>query len=229
MVIENGDQSHHPEGLTVGKESLILALYDLNAIRFGEYSWKVHDNHPEAPLLPIYTNFRMLRRDPRAKSTGVDIYQNIIEGLSFDLVSDIPTAATPLVASLSDRIGVGQITPKMDSKTYGSGATVDGFKDEDRGKTAVVFDDLVSFFDSKDQALQVLRGVDIVVNDIVVYMDYELARRGEAERHGVRLHSAFTARQMLDFSLRAGKISQQQFDEVKQGFNRAQEYFRNNL
>lgn len=229
MVLEEGRNPQHPEGLTVREESLILSLYDLNAIRFGEYRWKVHDNHPEAPLLPIYTNFRMLRREPHAKSIGVDIYQDIIEGLNFDLVADIPTASTPLVASLSDRIGVGQITPRMDSKTYGSGGTVDGFKEEDRGKTAVVFDDLVSFFDSKDQALRVLRGVDIVVNDIVVYMDYELAPRDEPERHGVRLRSAFTARQMLDFSLRAGKISSDIYAGAQQRFNHAQEYFKTNL
>lgn len=226
MVIEARDNPQHPEGLTVGKESLILALYDLDAIRFGEYRWKVHDDYPEAPLLPIYTNFRMLTHDPKAKSVAVDIYQDLAAGLKFDLIAGIPTAATPFAASLSDRTGVGHITPRMDSKTYGSGDTVDGFMQEDIGKTVLLLDDLKSFFGSKDLALKVLRAVGLLVTDVVIWMDYQLGDPDEPERHDVKLHSAFTARQMLDFSLRAERIPRDTFEQVLQRFNIAQAYFR---
>ncbi|MFS8159159.1 MAG: hypothetical protein ACMG6E_02900 [Candidatus Roizmanbacteria bacterium] len=139
----------HPEGLSTSQENLIIGLHDLNAIRFGEYKWKVHDNHPKAPLLPIYTDYRMIRRDPQVKSIGVDIFEDITDRLDYDLLADIPTAITPVVASLSDRTGEGQITSRMDSKTHGNGVKVDGLKPGDEGKIAVVMDDLVSFFDSK--------------------------------------------------------------------------------
>lgn len=225
MVIEARGNPQHPKGLTVGKESLILALYDLDAFRFGNYEWAVHDNHPEAPLMPIYTNFRMLQREPTYKSLAVDIYQDIAEGLEFDLIAGIPTAAIPFSSSLSDRIQVGHITPRMDSKTHGSGASVDGMKPEDKGKTALVMDDVASFFDSKGTAIGILRDVELLVSDVVVLMDYELGAANEADRYGVRIHSAFTARQMLDFSLRAGKISSDTYARVQQRFNLAQTYF----
>lgn len=226
MTIEEGRNPQHPEGLTVEKESLILALYDLDAIRFGDYKWAAHDKHPEAPLMPIYTNFRMLQREPEYKSLAVDIYQDTAEGLEFDLIAGIPTAAIPFSSSFSDRIQVGHITPRMDSKTHGSGASVDGMKPEDKGKTALVMDDLVSFFDSKGTAIDILRDVELLVYDVVVLMDYELGAANEAEKYGVRIHSAFTARQMLDFSLRAGKISSDTYAGVQQRFTLAQAYFR---
>ena len=215
--------------MTAGEESLILALYDLDAIRFGEYRWQIHDNYPEAPLLPIYTNFRMLQREPKYKSIAVDLYESLAEGLEFDLIAGIPTAAIPFASSLSDRIGVGQITPRMDLKTHGSGASVDGMKPDDKGKIALVLDDLVSFFGSKAQATEILRDVDLIVTDAVVLMDYELGANNEASKHKVVLHSSFKARQMLDFSLRVGHISQRTFEQVQERFDRAQEYFRNLL
>lgn len=216
----------HPEGLTVGKESLILALYDLDAIRFGEFRWKVHDSHPEAPVLPIYTDFRMLQKEPSAKSTAVHIYKDLLVSLEFDLIAGIPIAAIPLASSLSDRLGVGQITPRLDEKTHGGGAKVDGLREADKGKTAVLVDDLVSFADSKIEAVNLLREAGVVVRDVAVLMDYELGAREELGKHGLRLHSAFTARQMLDFSLRAGKISSDTYAGVQQRFGLAQEYFR---
>ncbi|MFS8159160.1 MAG: hypothetical protein ACMG6E_02905 [Candidatus Roizmanbacteria bacterium] len=64
---------------------------------------------------------------------------------------------------------------------------------------------------------------------MVVYMNYEFGANRAAQEHNVRLHSAFTARQMLDFSLRIGGISETNFFRVMNRFNEAQEYFRKNL
>lgn len=48
MTTEARDQLQHPEGLTDREESLILSMYKLDAIRFGEYRWKIHDNRTYA-------------------------------------------------------------------------------------------------------------------------------------------------------------------------------------
>ena len=228
MIAKEDLSPQHPEGLAASEESLILSLYDLDAIRFGEYRWKLHDSHPEAPLLPIYTDFRMVQREPSVKSTAVDIYEGLLKSLDFDLIAGIPIAAIPFASSLSDRLGVGQITPRIDIKAHGSGTRVDGLREGDRGKTAVLVDDLVSFSDSKIEAADMLREAGIIVNDVVVLMDYEFGGREELRKRDLSLHSAFTVSQVLAISLRLGKISQQQFEEVKYGLDRAQEYFREN-
>ena len=126
--IELGDPSHS-EGLTEAQEELAQDLFEIGAIKFGEFTLKVHQSHPEAPLSPIYIDLRMLRRFPDAKSKAVDVYQELLKPLPFELIADIPTAATPIVSSLSDRLGVGMITPRMGSKGYGVDAKIDGFVD----------------------------------------------------------------------------------------------------
>jgi len=41
------------------KQQLAVELYNAGAIQFGAYQLKMHEEHPDAPLSPIYINLRM--------------------------------------------------------------------------------------------------------------------------------------------------------------------------
>ena len=206
----------HPEGLTSTQEDLALQLFDLQVVKFGDFRLKLHDQHPDAPLSPIYMDLRMLRRDPSAKRSAVEVYAELVSPLEFDLLADVPTAATPLVSSLSDRLGVGMITPRTDSKGHGTGAKIDGLLPEDKGKKAVLIDDLVTRADSKIEAAEVLTAQGIVVEDIVVLIDREQGGKEQLEQKGLKLHSAFTMQQLLNLYRRVGKISEVQYQDTVQ-------------
>ena len=157
---------------------------------------------------------RVLRRFPETKEVAVDAYQELITPLKYDLLADIPTAATPLVSSLSDRLKVGMITPRTDVKAHGSGAKVDGLLDKDRGKTVVLIDDLVTRADSKLEAAGILTEHGLRVKDIVVLIDREQGGEKQLAAKGFKLHSAFTMNKMLEFYVRARKIDQATYEDV---------------
>ncbi len=203
-----------PEGLTNAQERLSAQLFDIGAIRFGDFRLKLHDRNPEAPLSPVYIDLRVLRRFPEAKVAAVDAYQELVRPLRFDLLADIPTAATPLVSSLSDRLGVGMVTPRIDAKAHGTGAKIDGMLDSDRGKTAVLIDDLITRADSKLEAAEVLTSQGIAVRDIVVLVDRTQGGKEQLASGGFDLHSALTMGQMLDFYARVGKLSQERYRDT---------------
>ena len=205
----------HPEGLTPFQEALCLELFDIGAVKPGNFRLKLHERFPEAPLSPIYINLRLLRRVPPVKSQAVDVYEELVKPLEFDLLADVPTAATTLVSSLSDRIGVGMITPRTDAKTHGSGAKIDGLLPGDEEKRAVLVDDLVTQADSKLEAVAILREYGLEVEDVVVLIDREQGGREELENNGLRLHAAFSMQQMLDFYLRSGKITQEEHIDIQ--------------
>lgn len=206
----------HPEGLTSTQEGLALQLFDLQAVRFGNFRLKLHDQHPDAPLFPIYMDLRMLRRDPSAKGSAVEAYVELVSPLEFDLLADVPTAATPIVSSLSGRLRVGMITPRTDSKGHGTGAKIDGLLDKDKGKKAVLIDDLVTRADSKIEAAEVLVAQGITVEDVVVLIDREQGGKGQLEQKGLKLHSAFTMQQLLNLYRRTGKINESQYQDTIQ-------------
>lgn len=192
-----GPPIHSPE-LTLTQKELISTLHNIGAIKFGQFRLKLHEEHPEAPLSPIYIDLRLLRRFPEAKAEAVGIYHALLEPLDFDLIADIPTAATPLAASISDNLNVGMITPRADKKLYGSGAKIDGLLEEDLGKTVVAIDDLITKAHSKVEAITTLRTHGLLVNDVVVLIDREQGGQEQLERLGVNLHHAFTLPNILD-------------------------------
>lgn len=204
----------HPEGLTDTQERLSAQLFDIGAIKFGDFRLKLHDKNPEAPLSPVYIDLRVLRRFPEAKAAAVDVYQELVQPLQFDLLADIPTAATPLVSSLSDRLGVGMVTPRTDAKAHGTGAKIDGLLDSDKGKTAVLVDDLVTRADSKLEAAEILTSQGVVVKDIVVLIDRKQGGKEQLATAGFDLHSALTMGQMLDFYARVGKLSPERYQDT---------------
>lgn len=214
--VRKGDPSH-PEGLSQSQEHLAGQLFDIGAVKFGQFKLKVHERQPEAPLSPIYIDLRLLRRFPDAKNAAVDVYEELLEPLEFDLIADVPTAATPIASSLADRLGIGMITPRTDSKTHGTGAKIDGLTPDDKGRTAVILDDLVTGADSKIEAAEILRAAGVKVTDVVVLIDRKQGGEEQLREHNLRLHSSFTMDQMLDYFLRVGKISQEEFDRIKHG------------
>lgn len=226
MVEVKGGQEIHPEDLTEAQEALSVQLFNIGAIKFGNFRLYLHDENPEAPLSPVYFELRVLRRFPEAKQAAVDVYEELVRPLKFDLLADVPTAATPLVSSLSDRLGVGMVTPRTDAKVHGSGAKVDGLLEADKGKTAVVIDDLVTRADSKLKAISVLKENGVDVKDVVVLVDREQGGEEQLAAEGYTLHSALRRNQMLEYYARVGKISQDIYRDAQHRLEALNEFLR---
>jgi len=215
-MVESKTDYQHSEILTDIQERLLSQLFDIGAIKFGDFKLKLHDTYPEAPLSPLYIDLRTLRRFPEAKNAAVHIYQELVKPLKFDLLVDIPTAATPLVSSLADILQIGMITPRTDQKGHGSGAKIDGFLKTDKGKTALLIDDLVTKADSKLEAANILLKKGLIVTDVVVLIDREQGGKEELAEKGLTLHSAITLTEMFDYYTRVGKIGMKERTEIYQ-------------
>jgi hypothetical protein len=59
---------------TMAQERLALALFDVGAIKFGDFRLRLHEENPDAPLSPVYLDLKVLRRFPDAKEAAVDAY-----------------------------------------------------------------------------------------------------------------------------------------------------------
>lgn len=226
QVRQNGKSKNKANGLTKSQQELSLHLFDIGAVKFGAFKLKLHDTHPKAPLSPIYIDLRVLRRTPKAKASAIKVYEELVKPLKFDLIADIPTAATPLASSLSDKLKVGMITPRADKKTHGSGAKVDGMLKSDKGKVAVLIDDLVTRADSKLEAAKTLRSVGVKVKDVVVLIDREQGGALEMAKNNLILHSAFTMQQMLDYFLKVKRLSKKEYDQILQGIENLNNYLK---
>ena len=196
------------DGAPVDAERLARALVEAGAIQFGAFRLKLHEERPEAPLSPLYINLRLLRSHPDQMDVAVAAYRSLLVGLEFDVLADVPMAATPFVAILSHLTRVPMVTPR-EPKTHGSGATIDGaFRP---GQTAVVIDDLVTKADSKLEAIRVLEGQGLRVRDVLVLVDREQGGAQQLAAAGYTLRAALRLSDLLDICRRTGTIDAEQY------------------
>lgn len=215
----------HPERLTEAQERLCDALIEIGAVKIDTqrgFRLKLHETNPAAPLSPIYVDLRAVPGSPELKKLALDVYEEMARQLGFHVIAGIPIAATAVASSLADRLGVGLRTPRVEKKTHGARAPIDGIMPGDQGHTALLLDDLVTGAHSKIEAAEILRQ-RYVVMDVVVLIN----RGGEKavqqlQAHGLTLHAAFTLEQMLAYLLRMGKMSPEDYQTVTDYLSKSQ-------
>jgi len=193
--------------------SLVKDLFAIGAIQFGLFKLKLHEANPNAPRSPIYLNLRIIRSKPDVMRKVVSAYKYMIseKNLQFDLLADVPTAATPIVSILMDWTGIPMITPR-EPKTHGVPGNIDGKFES--GKTVILIDDLITKADSKLGAANTLRNNGLLVKDILVLIDREQGGAEKLREEGYNLHSVFTITELMDALLMLGKVDKQKYDEV---------------
>lgn len=177
------------------------------------YRLKLHEKQPNAPLSPIYINMRTVQSLPALKTVAVYAYAELLASFDdVDLLAGIPVAATPMVSSLMDLIGIPMITPRVGGKTHGSGASIDGVFVA--GQRVVVIDDLMTKADSKLEAIEILEAAGLVVVGVVVLVDREQGGREALEARGFKVAAAVTLRQLLEFYFREAMITKGVYTEI---------------
>ncbi len=195
-----------------GRTRMGLELFRAGAIKFGAFRLKLHDVMPDAPLSPIYIDLRLIRSYPEIMDLAIDAYIDIARGLVFDVVADVPTASTPLVAVMANRLRVPMVSPRLDQKTHGLSKRIDGaWRDK---QIALVVDDLVTLADSKLDAIQVMQSAGLVVHDVLVLIDRGQGGSEALKQRGINLHSVYRLNELLNLYLHEGLVDQPTFEKT---------------
>ena len=188
------------------------ALFDIGAMEFGAFRLALHKTHPDAPLSPIYINLRGVRSHPAVLSIVVEEYEKLIQGIDYDVLADVPTAATPFVAILANRLQVPMVTPRGGEKTHGSGATIDGTFQS--GQRALVIDDLITGADSKLKAIYALEEGGLEVTDIVVLVDRQQGGVDRLRKEGYMVHVRYAISDLLSYYMETERLGPEKGAEV---------------
>lgn len=245
MVEAKRGQEQHPEGLTPAQESLAHVLFDtktqakvrrritlpdgqyqfadvvrptspIDFAQPGEFALKLHEKTPHAPLFPIYINLRNL---PEEVLDGVGkSMAEIPSETSPDFCTGIPNAGTPLAQAYSRHTGLEYVDIFGKEETSGGRRITAGGKDYKGGKVRLI-DDLVTQADTKLEAIRAAQELGLTVTDTFVLVDREQGGKQQLQRQGHDLKSVFTLKQMLEFYVRTGKMSQQMYHETLQGLS----------
>jgi len=187
-------------------------LFDIGAVKFNTFRLKHHGTNPGVPLSPFYIDLRLLRSHQCLMDLVVAVYMRLCVKLKFDRIADVPTASTPIVSILANRLRVPMISPRK-SKNYGLKGSIDGAFG--KGETVLVCDDLITTASSKFEAIKILEENGLEVKQVLVLIDRGQSGKRELEKKGYELINVFEFRDLLWYYYLCGKrINQQIFNET---------------
>jgi uridine monophosphate synthetase len=179
--------SFGPEGGL--KKDLIAALVKTECFRLGDFVLK------SGKKSPFYIDLRRLVSDPGAMRLAGRAYASLAKGLDYVRIAGIPAAGLPLATAASLETGKPMAWPRMPVKEHGTGNRIEGAWA--KGEKLLLLDDLITTGASKLEAVDILRGEGLVVEDLVVLIERGKEGRRDMEAAGIRLHAFIHVREFF--------------------------------
>ncbi|MEB3157396.1 MAG: bifunctional orotidine-5'-phosphate decarboxylase/orotate phosphoribosyltransferase [Cyanobacteriota bacterium] len=193
-------------------ERLILDLFDLGCLLFGEYK------QASGAIFNYYIDLRQIISDPNLFHRVLHAYATRLAGLRFDRIAGIPYGALPTATGLSLQLHKPLIYPRKEVKAHGARRLIEG--DFQEGETAVVVDDILISGGSVLEGIAKLESSGLKVSDVVVFIDHGATAdhdgRGRLEAAGYRLHPVLHIDRITEVLLQAGRLSAAQAASLSQ-------------
>ena len=186
------------------QQNLILQLFDVGCILFGEFV------QASGAVFPYYIDLRKIISNPQLFQQVLNAYASILRNLQFDRIAGIPYGSLPTATGLALQLNHPMIFPRKEVKAHGTRRLVEGHFNP--GETVVVVDDILISGNSALEGAAKLQSVGLKVWDIVVFLDHQHGVKERLRQQGYRAHSVLSISEVTQTLYQAGRIDQKQFD-----------------
>jgi uridine monophosphate synthetase len=187
-------------------ETLIVDLFDIGCLLFGEYV------QASGAVFNYYVDLRQIISDPNLFHRVLHAYASQLQGLDFDRIAGIPYGSLPTATGLSLQLHKPLIYPRKEVKAHGARRLIEG--DFDAGDRVVVVDDILITGGSVLEGIAKLESSGLVVDDVVVFIDHggdhDRRARERLATAGYRCHSVLNIKQITAVLHRAGRLNDAQ-------------------
>jgi uridine monophosphate synthetase len=189
-------------------EDLVPRLFEIGAIRFGEFTLK------SGIRSPFYIDLRVVISFPEVLARIGELMAAEVRRVGADRIAGIPYAGLPLAVATSLAARVPLIYPRREAKDYGTRRRVEGgFRP---GERVVVIDDIVTDGGSKLEAIEPLEAEGLVVRDLLVLIDREQGGRELLAARGYALSALLTISRCFDLAERLGLVTPERLRESRE-------------
>ncbi|ACK70108.1 orotate phosphoribosyltransferase [Gloeothece citriformis PCC 7424] len=187
-------------------QNLILQLFDIGCILFGEYV------QASGATFSYYIDLRPIISNPQLFHQVLQAYAEILETLTFDRIAGIPYGSLPTATGLSLLLHHPMIYPRKEVKAHGTRRPVEGTFHP--GEKVVVVDDILITGKSAMEGAEKLKSVGLNVEDIVVFIDHEEGVKDKLKNNGYNAYSVLSISEITQTLYEAGRINEQQYHSL---------------
>ena len=146
------------------RDSLILDLFDIGCLLFGEYV------QASGAVFNYYVDLRQIISDPNLFHRVLHSYAELLADLDFDRIAGIPYGSLPTATGLSLQLHKPLIYPRKEVKAHGARRLIEG--DFNEGDVVALVDDILITGGSLLEGIGKLESSGLVVRDVVVFIDH---------------------------------------------------------
>jgi len=176
--------------LSAAHSALIRRLFEVGAIRFGQFTLK------SGIRSPFYIDLRVVISFPDVLGEIGTLIAEEVARCGADRIGGIPYAGLPLAVAASLAGKLPLIYPRREEKSYGTRRRIEGLYKT--GERVVLIDDIVTDGASKFEAIAPIEEAGLIVKDLVILIDREQGGRALLAAKGYTLHSSLTISQCFD-------------------------------
>lgn len=191
-------QSGPPQHL----HDLILQLYDVGCVQFGQFTLA------SGVQSPLYIDLRRLTASPALLRLAARAYADLLQPLTFDRLAAVPYAALTIGTAVALAANCSLIYPRKEAKAHGTGQMIEGVYRA--GEKAVVLEDLITSGGSILKAIETLESAGLLVADVVVLIDREQSGAKNLAEAGYYLHPVLHLSDILRVLHQAGRVTMEQ-------------------
>jgi uridine monophosphate synthetase len=182
------------------KRELALDLFEMGALKFGEFTFK------SGIVSPMYLDLRLFISYPKIMKKVAKLYAEQLKDLQYDRLAGVAYAALPIAGAVSLELEQPWIFMRKEGlkKDYGLGKSLEG--EYKKGENVVMIEDLCTRATSLLEAISAIEEHGLVVKDAVVLLDYQKGGGDNLKAKGYNLHAFMTVRDLVDIMHAEGKI-----------------------
>jgi uridine monophosphate synthetase len=185
-------------------QELILQLYDIGCLLFGEYV------QASGATFSYYVDLRKIISNPQIFHQVLQAYAEILKTLKFDRIAGLPYGSLPTATGLSLLLNYPMIFPRKEVKAHGTRKLIEGYFQA--GETVVVVDDILISGNSAIEGAEKLESAGLKVEDIVVFIDHEEGVKDRLKAKGYNAYAVLTISEISQTLYEAGRLSLEQYN-----------------
>ncbi len=190
------------------REELIVELYKIGVIKFGDFTLK------SGKKSPIYVDLRKIISYPEIMESLTFLMWEKIQEKPFDLLCGVPYGAVPITTALSLYSHKPMILQRKEAKDHGTQQSVEGMYQ--KGDQVLLIEDVVTTGGSILASALALQEVGLRVQNAVVFLDRDQGAGEMLFAHGIILDPVCTLDFAVETLFKGKHVSKEQYTITKE-------------